>query len=370
MDPGGGAPKPRRSPPFIGTVLRDKYRIERALGRGGYGIVVRATHLALDELVAIKILTDTTAGEAAWAEDAARFRREAQAAAALRSEHVVRILDVDVTESGLPFIVMEYLEGDTLHAIVHTRGPLAIEEAADHAAQILAALAEAHAAGIVHRDLKPANVLVTRGKGGIAVAKVLDFGASKAGPLDGGADGAAPLTRTGAVIGTLAYMAPEQIADAKRVDGRADLWGVGLILYELLARASPFGDPSDPSHVSAVLTKPAAPLSLARPGVPPRLEAAVMRCLAKTPDARFQTAAEVARAIAPFTTARGRAAIDAVLRAGPPKGLASAAAARARARTRRSRRRRMAIVLPLVALGVGVLVGVVVGVLFVWGRAG
>ncbi|HEY8074223.1 MAG TPA: serine/threonine-protein kinase, partial [Labilithrix sp.] len=235
-----------------GYTIADKYRVEKELGRGGFGIVVRARHLALDEPVAIKILTDAGSGEADWREDSARFQREAQATAALKSEHVVRIHDVDVLDEGLPYIVMEYLDGETLHHVLHSRGPLVIEEAVDILLQVLAALAEAHAAGIVHRDLKPANVFLTKGKAGLQIAKVLDFGASKS-DVHGSIGG---LTKTGALIGTAAYMAPEQMLDAKRVDARADIWSAGMILYELVSKKMPFGDPNDPATAAAVITKP------------------------------------------------------------------------------------------------------------------
>ena len=189
-----------------GTVIGRKYRVKRELGRGGFGVVVSAVHLTLDRKVAIKILTAGDGGDAEWQEDAARFRREGHATASLRSDHVVRILDVDVLESGNPHLVMEYLEGQTLHALLHTGGPIPVGVAVDHIVEVLAALAEAHAAGIVHRDLKPANVFVTKGAGDIPIVKVLDFGVSKIGAHSGirPAGGAQPITKTGAVIGTAA----------------------------------------------------------------------------------------------------------------------------------------------------------------------
>ena len=232
------------------------------------------------------------ARRATWKEDAARFKREAQATAALRSEHVVRILDVDFLPSGSPYMVMEYLEGETLHVTIHTRGPLSVDEAVDHVVQVLAALGEAHAAGIVHRDLKPANVFITHGAGGTMVAKVLDFGVSKIAAHSGIGGGSAarrrlgasqPITKTGAVIGTVAYMAPEQMLDAKRVDARADLWSVGIMLFELLTKKTPFGAASIPNIVTPMLTKPPTSLSALRPDLPPKLEKVVMRCLEKLP---------------------------------------------------------------------------------------
>jgi len=305
-------------------MIAGKYRVERELGRGGFGVVVRARHLTIDQIVAIKVLTPSEEG--AWKDDAARFKREAQATAALRSEHVVRILDVDSLEDGSPYIVMEYLEGETLHHTIHTRGPLPVEEAVDHVIQVLAALGEAHGAGIVHRDLKPANVFVTRGAGGTMVAKVLDFGVSKIGAHSGLGSGSAssqPITKTGAVLGTVAYMAPEQMVDAKRVDARADLWSVGIILYELLTKLTPFGPATNPTIVTTVLTKPPTPLSEMRPDLPPKLVRGVMRCLEKLPENRPATAAAAAAALAPFASVRARAALDSLSRAPRPTGAAA-----------------------------------------------
>lgn len=329
--PGGPLVKFARPQQVVkaGTMIADKYRVEKELGRGGFGVVVRARHLAIDQIVAIKILTPGDGGEAEWREDAARFKREAQATAALRSEHVVRILDVDLLESGAPYIVMEYLEGETLHHALHTR-VLSVGEAVDHVLEVLAALAEAHAAGIVHRDLKPANVLITKGAGGTLVAKVVDFGVSKFGALgaslsasNAGAHGAHPITKTGAVIGTIAYMAPEQMVDAKRVDARADLWSVGIMLYELLTRLTPFGSPNHPTIVSSMLTKPPASLMALRSDVPPQLEKVVMGCLEKLPEKRYPTAAAVGAALADFGTPRSRSAIASLRLAGNPSGAAA-----------------------------------------------
>jgi serine/threonine-protein kinase len=305
-------------------MIAEKYRVERELGRGGFGVVVQARHLAIDQLVAIKVLTPSEEG--GWQEDSARFKREAQATAALRSEHVVRILDADFLEDGSPYTVMEYLEGETLHHTIHTRSPLSVEEAVDHVIQVLAALGEAHGAGIVHRDLKPANVLITRGAGGTMVAKVLDFGVSKIGAHSGLGTVSAvsqPITKTGAVIGTIAYMAPEQIVDAKRVDARADLWSVGILLYELLTKQTPFGPATNPTIVTTMLTKPPMPLAALRPGLPPKLERVIMRCLDKLPQNRPATASAAAAALAPFASLRARAALEALRRAPRPTGAAA-----------------------------------------------
>jgi serine/threonine-protein kinase len=303
-----------------GMVIGGKYRVEREIGRGGFGLVFRAVHLQLQQVVAIKILTEGEGNDVDWNQDAQRFQREAQATAALRGEHVVRILDVDALETGAPYIVMEYLEGQTLHHVTHARGPLSVREAVDIAIQMCAALAEAHSAGIVHRDLKPANVFLAQMPAGGNVVKVLDFGVSKVGGGSMSSDG---LTRTGAVIGTVAYMAPEQMLDAKRVDGRADLWSVGQILYEALTKQTPFGPQAAPTLVNAILTKPPTPITSLRPDVPPQLDAILMRCFEKEAGRRFQTASELGTALAELATPASRPALEYLYRAPPPSGAAA-----------------------------------------------
>jgi eukaryotic-like serine/threonine-protein kinase len=302
-----------------GMVIGGKYRVEREIGRGGFGLVVRAVHLQLHQPVAIKILTEGEGADVDWDQDAQRFRREAQATATLRGEHVVRILDVDALETGAPYIVMEYLEGQTLHHATHSRGPLSVREAVDIGVQTCAALAEAHAAGIVHRDLKPANVFLAKVAPGGTVVKVLDFGVSKM----GGSGNSHALTRTGAVIGTVAYMAPEQMLDAKRVDGRADLWSVGQILYEALTKQLPFGPQAAPTLVNAILTKPATPITSLRADVPRELEAILMRCFEKEAERRFQTASELGLALGELASPASRPALEYLFRAPPPSGAAA-----------------------------------------------
>jgi serine/threonine-protein kinase len=320
-DPAANAPAVRPPPNTKpGAFIGDKYRIEREIGRGGFGVVVRAMHLTLDQRVAIKVLTEGEGStQQEWEEDAARFRREAKATAALRSEHVVRVLDVDVLEHGYPYIVMEYLEGKTLHEQIYgSAGGMPIADAVDVSVQVLAAIADAHGAGIVHRDLKPANVFLTRGPSGIPIVKVLDFGVSKM--LSAGSQ---RLTKTGSVVGTVAYMAPEQMLDARTVDGRGDLWSVGLILYESLARAHPFGPATTgPKVISAILKDPLVPIATIRSDVPAGLDAIVTKFLEKKPERRFQTAAEAAAALAPFASERVRPVLDEIHRAPPPTGAA------------------------------------------------
>ena len=318
-----------------GAMVGGKYRVEHELGRGGFGIVVRATHVALGRRVAIKVLTESEgATPKEWAEDSERFRREAKATAALRSEHVVRILDVDELPSGHPYIVMELLRGRTLHDVIYThQGTISSSEFVDVGVQVLAALADAHAAGIVHRDLKPANIFLTSGLGGAPLVKVLDFGVSKI--FD---QVSQTLTATGAVVGTVAYMAPEQLRDARHVDGRADLWSVGIVLYEALAGEHPFGDvATNPNVVTATLAQPIAPLRSRRPEVPEGLAAVLSRLLEKSPSRRYASAAEAAEALAAFATPNALRALEEIRRTkGAP--LAGSAAVASTLSQRRPRR--------------------------------
>jgi serine/threonine-protein kinase len=196
------------SPVKEGDLLAGKYRVERVLGVGGMGIVVAARHEQLDQPVAIKFVRDDALGNQ---EAVARFLREARAAVKLRSEHAAKVLDVGTLESGAPYMVMEYLEGSDLGAVLSERGPLTVEVAAEYIVQACEAVAEAHAAGIVHRDLKPQNLFLARSVGGSRV-KVLDFGVSKtlANSSGGGA-----LTQTRSMLGSPLYMSPEQMRSSR-----------------------------------------------------------------------------------------------------------------------------------------------------------
>ncbi|MEO8843397.1 MAG: protein kinase [Kofleriaceae bacterium] len=265
----------------IGDVIADKYRVDRILGIGGMGMVVAATHLVLGQEVAIKLMLPTSNANAAG-----RFVREAQAVVRLRSEHICRVLDVG-TFRETPYMVMELLAGCDLSQELAHRHTLPLVELVETMMQALEALAEAHAFGIVHRDLKPANLFVTKANDGSRLIKLLDFGISK---LSGGS------TRTSEMMGTPSYMAPEQIASAKNVDQRADLWAMGVIAYEAITGHVPFLGETLPATVMAVIQAEPAPLT----GVPAGFARAIMRCLAKHPDQRFADVAELAMAIAPF----------------------------------------------------------------------
>jgi serine/threonine-protein kinase len=293
-----------------GDVLAGKYKVERVLGVGGMGVVVVAMHLQLEQRVAIKFLLPAAVGNA---EAAGRFAREAKAAARIQSEHVARVLDVSTLESGAPYMVMEYLDGRDLSQTLQVRGPLPIDEAVEYVLQALEALAEAHAAGIVHRDLKPANLFLSKRADGSPTVKVLDFGISKLTTTTGGLPDMA-MTKTTSLMGSPLYMSPEQMRASKNVDARSDIWSVGIILHELLSGASAFVADTMPQLVASILSDPPPPLSTVRPGTPPALEAAILKCLEKAPEARFQNVAELARALGPFGPARGQTSIDRITR--------------------------------------------------------
>ena len=281
-----------------GDVLAGKFRIERVLGQGGMGVVVAAYHLQLDERVALKFLVPEALGNA---EAVARFAREARAAVKIKSEHVARVVDVGTLETGAPYMVMEYLEGRDLSAYVRERGPLPASEAADYVLQACEALAEAHALGIVHRDLKPANLFLTRRADGTACVKVLDFGISKL-TSPGTSDPGFSMTRTQAIMGSPLYMSPEQMASSRQVDGRTDIWAIGAILYELMTGRVPFEADTMPQLCAMILQEPPRSIRDYRADIPEPLHEVVLRCLAKDRNQRFQNVAELANALAPFSS--------------------------------------------------------------------
>ena len=281
-----------------GELLAGKYRVERVLGVGGMGIVVAARHEKLDQLVAIKFVRDEVLGTSDAVE---RFLREARAAVKLRSEHVAKVLDVGTLESGAPYMVMELLEGSDLGQVLTRDGPQPVELAALLMIQACEAVAEAHSLGIVHRDLKPQNLFLTRSVTGAPKLKVLDFGVSKAiGLGSGGAAGHGALTSTRAMLGSPLYMAPEQMRSSRDVDGRADIWALGVVLFELLTQRWPFESDSLPNLCLKVVGEPPISVLSLRPDIPPGLAAIIDRCLAKEAAARFASATDLAMALEPF----------------------------------------------------------------------
>jgi serine/threonine-protein kinase len=294
--------QPNSLPVREGELLAGKYRVERVLGEGGMGIVVAAHHETLDHKVAIKFLREEALGNQ---EAVARFLREARAAAKLKSEHAAKVLDVGTLASGAPYMVMEFLEGSDLAAVLGDRGPIPVDQAADWVLQACEALAEAHAAGIIHRDLKPHNLFLARTVGGASKVKVLDFGVSKSiGVTSTGGGGA--LTRTRTMLGSPLYMSPEQMRSSRDVDARSDVWALGVVLFELLTQRWPFEAETMPELCLKVVSEPPLPLAALRPDAPAAMVAIVERCLDKAPDKRFANAAELASALEPFALPTSR----------------------------------------------------------------
>ncbi len=284
-----------RAPLAAGAVLVGKYRIERVLGEGGMGVVYAVHHVLLDRPVALKLLTPDAAVNP---EAVARFLNEARNAARVDNDYVCRVMDLGVLPEGQPYIAMELLDGLDLGRLLETRGRLPVVEAVGYVIQALTGIGMAHLMGVVHRDLKPSNLFIAKKHDGGQIVKVLDFGISKATSLEG--PKRQNLTSMGNLIGSPAYMSPEQVSLAPDIDQRADLWAVGVILYQLLTSTLPFASPHVAEVLAFILEKDPPPLSSLRPDVPPGLESVVTRCLAKDPAKRFPSAAELAAALAPF----------------------------------------------------------------------
>jgi serine/threonine-protein kinase len=258
----------------------ERYQLLQKLGGGGMGVVYRATDRHSGRTVALKFLSESLAGDTVIKR---RFLREAEAAAALDHRSIGAIHGIEETAEGRPFIVMPYYEGGTLKARIAS-GPLAVDEAVRYAAQVADGLAHAHAAGVIHRDIKPANLILAAD----GTLKILDFGIAKV--------AGEKLTRTGLVLGTLAYMSPEQAAGGA-LDHRTDLWALGAVLHEMLSGRPPFVAPSIEALFRAVRFGEVPRVRSLRPEVPPEVEAVVSRLLQKHAGMRYPGAAEAAAAL-------------------------------------------------------------------------
>ncbi|MEI7892827.1 MAG: serine/threonine-protein kinase [Myxococcales bacterium] len=292
----------------LGDIVNDKYRVDRIIGQGGMGFVVAATHLMLDNLVAIKFIRPEFLADS---EVVARFLREGRSAARIKNEHSAQVLDVGRLPQGAPFLVMEYLQGSDLSAALR-RGPLSVRDAVVCILHACEGLAEAHALGIVHRDIKPGNLFVTRRANGSACVKVLDFGISKV-----VSEGTLAQTNT-SCLGSLPYMAPEQLFSPKTVDMQADVWSLGITLYELLTGMTPFVAEEMTQFVIKIMSNVPVPPRTFRPDVPEGLEAVLLACLEKDRSRRVASVDELARRLSPFAGPLDDMTLASVFSTDPP----------------------------------------------------
>lgn len=307
---------------ITGEVFAEKYRIEHRLGAGGMGQVVAARHIELGQQVAIKILHKEVAESA---EAMARFMREGQAAVRLRSTHAARVLDVGRVSSGMPYLVLEYLDGKDLSQILEEFGPLPLQEAVDYLLQACEAVADAHSLGIVHRDLKPANLFVTLDPFGQKQIKVLDFGISKWSATDQTQTNTpGSMTNTAVVMGSPLYMPPEQMRSARAADERSDIWALGTILWELLTGRHIWEAETMSAICMRVASDPTPSLCAVRPDLPLALDAIINQCLQKDPAHRFQRVLDLAIALAPFGGADAPEAISRIRHFSGPSALTGA----------------------------------------------
>ena len=285
-----------------GTLLAGKYRAVRTLATGGMGVVVLVKHEVLGQRAALKILRS----DAVTSRDAAeRFLREARASANLKSDHVVRVFDVGSLDGVVPYMLMEYLDGRDLADELRRRGRLPVSEAVDYVLQAIDAIAEAHGVGVIHRDIKPSNLFVTTRADGVRNVKVLDFGISKVVPGIGElTDGA--VTTDNALLGSPAYMSPEQVKSSKDVDGRTDVWSLGVVLYELMTGERAFDGETVGSILSQILCEDVPPITRFVPDAPPGLDRVVVRCLERNRELRYESVLALHDALMPFATDRTR----------------------------------------------------------------
>jgi serine/threonine protein kinase len=268
-----------------GSIIAAKYELERELGRGAMGTVWQATHLSLGQRIAIKVISTERAQSP---EARQRFSLEAKAAARLRSRFAVQVYDDGETSQGTPYIVFEYLDGETLEERMRREQHLPLIDAVKITTHVCRALSRAHAQGIVHRDLKPGNIFLTGDEDAAWIAKVLDFGIAK---LDDQRD--ALTTKAGAVLGTPLFMSPEQVRRANTVDHRGDLYSLGMVFYHMVTGLYAFDRESSADVLVAICTDPLPDITMVAPHLPPGISAWFQKACARNPDERFQSAAEM-----------------------------------------------------------------------------
>jgi hypothetical protein len=277
-----------------GAMVGGKYRLDALIGEGGMGSVWAATHLGLNQAVAIKFISREFVRSA---EALRRFDAEAKAAAALKSRHVVQVFDTGTLADETPYIAMELLHGETLQSRVHRTGPIPLVEAVEILSQSCKALGRAHSAGIIHRDIKPDNIFLAQSNDDDSyVVKILDFGVAKIG---GGSEpgSSQSATRTGAVLGTPLYMSPEQARGLRTIDNRTDLYSLGLVAYTMLTGNLAFSSESFGDLLLQICTAPLPQLSAQAHWLPPTVDPWFMRACAREPQDRYASAQEFADAL-------------------------------------------------------------------------
>ncbi len=305
------------SPLNVGDILAQSYAIEKIIGAGGMAVVALAAHVEYRHRVAIKILRPENSRKT---EVVKRFEREQRTLTMLHSEHTLRIYGMG-QHAGLPYMMIEYLQGKDLAELIKAEGPLPIELAVEYILQACHALAEAHLLGVVHRDLKPGNLFLTRRTDGSPCVKVLDFGISKVSHENmglGSLEEASLVTKTTAIMGSPFYMSPEQMVSSTNVDARSDIWSLGVTLYELLTKALPFAAESAAAVCGRIMGDEPTPLRKLRPSYPKGLEDIIRRCLSKRPSERFQNVADLAVRLADFGPTHGQYAVKSICELIPP----------------------------------------------------
>src|SRR6187399_1685137 len=285
-----------------GDVLGDVYRVERLIGKGGMGEVYEVEHLRLGARFAAKVLR---AGSDPWPDAVRRFRREAAALAAMRSDHVVKVFDVSEPEAELPFYTMELLEGHDLRRLLAQEGALSVERAVRIVMGACLGVSAMHDAGLVHRDLKPANLFVTHHDNGEEYGKLLDFGVMKR-------ENVLATTSPGGFVGTLRYVPPEQIENSSTVGKRADVYALAVILYEALTGRPPHTADTVERLIYSILNDTATSIGELNPGVPPALDELVRRAMARDPEARLPSVIELYDELAAYVeqpTSHGTATV-------------------------------------------------------------
>lgn len=272
---------------LLGQTLADKYRIDERLNEGGMGTVYRGTHVLMDKTVAIKVLRPSLAADE---KIVARFSREARAASRISHPHALSVTDFGESENGVVFLVMEFLNGQTLKNVIRQEGPMPLARVVEIIRQVGAALDAAHEQGVVHRDLKSENIMLL-GANGPDYAKVLDFGIAKIKEHDGDYDPG--LTAPDLVIGTPQYMSPEQCSQAPDIDSRSDIYSLGVIIYEMLVGHVPFTGPSPTAIMMKHLQEPVPSVLVERSDLSGAVGRVISRAMAKNADDRYQNVAEL-----------------------------------------------------------------------------